>query len=152
MPICPHCEKQALVRTAIGKDQKRIKIRPLLRRIKPLTQWSVFVMSCLSYHFHRSGMPASLEIIAATRGEQKPPWQRPIPARTRRLTASMLRAGTGRWIAATISASVTVSHRQMIFPYRGLRRTASACSSGDISRKGTERTGNGTVSVFRTSP
>ena len=35
MPICPHCEKQALVRTAIGKDQKRIKAYVgLLKRMK----------------------------------------------------------------------------------------------------------------------
>ena len=54
-----------------------------------------------------------------TLGLQKPPWQRPMPARVRRLTPSMLRAPTGRRIAARISASVTCSQRHTSVPYSG---------------------------------
>ena len=51
-----------------------------------------------------------------TRGLQKPAWQRPIPARVRRLTPSRLRAPGTRWMASMISPSVMLSQRQMIWP------------------------------------
>ncbi len=62
------------------------------------------------------GTPSSRARISMTRGLQKPAWQRPIPARVRRLTPSRLRAPGTRWMASRISPSVTLSHRQMICP------------------------------------
>lgn len=44
------------------------------------------------------GIPSSRARISMTRGVQKPPWHRPIPARTRRFTPSRDRArGPGGW-------------------------------------------------------
>ncbi len=60
--------------------------------------------------------PSSRARISITLGEQKPPWHRPIPARTRRFTPSTLRAPGTRRMASMISPSVTVSHRQMTAP------------------------------------
>ena len=51
-----------------------------------------------------------------TRGVQKPPWHRPIPARTRRFTPSRDRAPGVRRIASTISPSLMPSHRHTILP------------------------------------
>jgi len=66
------------------------------------------------------GSRNSLLRISKTRGVQKPPWQRPVPGRTRRLTPSTVRAPAGRRMASMISASVTVSQRQIIRPYSGI--------------------------------
>ena len=63
--------------------------------------------------------PSSRERIATTRLWQKPLWQRPMPARQRRLTPSTETAPGWRRIAATISASGTVSQRQTICPHAG---------------------------------
>ena len=75
------------------------------------------------------GIPVSSAMISATRGIQKPPWHLPMPARVRRLTPSIVRAPTGRRMAARISASVTVSQRQMILPQAGSAATAFSLSS-----------------------
>ena len=50
------------------------------------------------------------------RGVQNPPWQRPMPARVRRLTPSSVRAPMRQRIAARISASETLSQRHTIRP------------------------------------
>ena len=77
--------------------------------------------------------------MAAMRGLQKPPWHRPMPLPTRRLTPSMERAGTGACIASTISPSVTVSHRQITRPIRGFSAAMAARSRAPAYRKGRGR-------------
>ena len=59
---------------------------------------------------------SSRERISTTRGAQKPPWHRPMPALTRRLTPSTDTGGMGARRQARISPSVTVSHRQITRP------------------------------------
>lgn len=55
-------------------------------------------------------------MMAVTSGPQKPPWQRPMPGRTRRLTPSTVSQGTGLRSASNISPLLTSSHRQTISP------------------------------------
>ena len=62
------------------------------------------------------GIPPYFSISSITRGAQKPPWHRPMPARVRRLTPSTVGLPSVRSMAWAISASVTVSHRQMMRP------------------------------------
>lgn len=59
---------------------------------------------------------SSLDRISITLGEQKPDWQRPIPARVRRFTPSRDFAPKGLRTAFTISPSVTISQRQITLP------------------------------------
>ena len=66
-----------------------------------------------------NGIPHSLDSISIILGVQKPPWHRPMPARTLRFTPSSVRAPSGLRIASRISPSVTVSQRQMTCPYAG---------------------------------
>ena len=73
--------------------------------------------------------------ISVTRGEQKPLWQRPIPARVRRFTPSRSTAPTGDLIAATISPSVIISQRQIILPYKGFSSISWARRSSSASLK-----------------
>ena len=76
------------------------------------------------------GIFSSRASMSITRGEQKPPWQRPMPARVRRFTPSSERAP--RRMASTISPSLMVSQRQMIRPYResfAMRAARPALSS-----------------------
>jgi hypothetical protein len=68
-----------------------------------------------------------------TRQAQKPPWQRPIPARVRNLTPSMVRAP--RSMAASTSPSVTSSQRHAMRPKRGSPRATRASSSKSSSAK-----------------
>ena len=53
---------------------------------------------------------------AGSRRRQNPPWQRPIIAPVRHLTASTSAAGSGPWSASTISPSVTWQHRHTMRP------------------------------------
>ena len=69
-------------------------------------------------------------------GEQNPPWQRPIMARVRHLSASSDSTGTGPCRAATSSASVTSQQRHTTCPQRGSAAMARARSSSDRSEKG----------------
>ena len=87
------------------------------------------------------GRESSRARISITRGEQKPPWQRPMPARVRRFTASSVVAP--RRMASTISASVTVSHRQTMRPWSGLAAMAAARCASSILRKGAGRSRRG---------
>ena len=80
------------------------------------------------------GIPSSRARISTTWGPQNPPWHRPIPALARRFTASTLRAEGFRRIAARISPSVIISHRQTIRPKAGSLAANSARSSSVISR------------------
>lgn len=73
--------------------------------------------------------PRSLAKISMVLGEQKPAWQRPIPALVRRLIPSNDFAPSGRLMASMISPSVIISQRQIMFPYSGFSLINAALSS-----------------------
>ena len=63
-----------------------------------------------------SGTPRNSAMIFTTCGEQNPPWQRPMPGRTRFFTPSTVGTQTGERSASRISPRLTYSHRQTITP------------------------------------
>ena len=63
-----------------------------------------------------SGTPKYSAIIFVTNGEQKPPWQRPMPGRRRFLMPSTVGTQIGEFRASSISPRLTSSQRQMMMP------------------------------------
>ncbi len=82
----------------------------------PFVLSSTILESPPSFVIFSIGIPSSLLMISIVRGEQKPAWHLPMPARVLRLTPSRERAPRGLWMASMISPSVTDSQRQIMRP------------------------------------